>query len=66
MFTLMKILYRISISYKSKLFIIKYFKKTLIFRIISKIKKVFLVKGEQLICQRRGWTLSMNRELIAK
>jgi hypothetical protein len=66
MFTLTKIRYRISINNKNKLFIIKYIKKTLKFRIILKIKKVFLVKGEQLICRLKGWSLSMNRELIGK
>jgi len=66
MFTLTKILHGISINNRNKLFIIKYIKKTLKFRIIFKIKKVFTARGDQIICRLKGWTLSMNRELIGK
>ena len=66
MFTLTKILYGISINNRNKLFIIKYIKKTLKFRIILKIKKVFPVRGDQIICRLKGWSISMNRELIGK
>jgi len=66
MFTLTKILHGISINNRNKLFLINYIKKTLKFRIILKIKKVFTVRGDQIICRLKGWTLSMNRVLIVK